>query len=289
MPIEHVTDTALWVASHRAAESRRPDALFHDPLAEILAGERGREIAKSMPGGALMEWVMAIRTASIDRLVLDALQLGVDTVLNIGAGLDTRPYRMTLPETLRWIEVDFPSMIDYKTERLGDARPVCHLERIALDLTDAEQRRALLARVGSESKCVLVMTEGVLIYLAPEDVATLADEIHAVPQLRYWIQDYYNGLLRRTVPLSWEKKMRAAPIRFRVEDWFAYFAKHGWRVKKNLVLVEEARRLGRKFPMTFPRSLIMMVRFALMSKADREKAQRASGYALFEHVEIGQA
>jgi O-methyltransferase involved in polyketide biosynthesis len=34
--IEHVTDTAFWIASLRALESERPDALFHDPLAAIL-------------------------------------------------------------------------------------------------------------------------------------------------------------------------------------------------------------------------------------------------------------
>jgi len=41
-PIAHVSDTAFWVASYRAAESARPDALFHDPLAARLADARGR-------------------------------------------------------------------------------------------------------------------------------------------------------------------------------------------------------------------------------------------------------
>jgi len=43
-PVSHVSDTALWVAVHRATESKRKDALFHDPYAERLAGERGKEI-----------------------------------------------------------------------------------------------------------------------------------------------------------------------------------------------------------------------------------------------------
>jgi len=40
--IGHVSDTALCVAVYRAEESERPDALFKDPLARRLAGERGR-------------------------------------------------------------------------------------------------------------------------------------------------------------------------------------------------------------------------------------------------------
>src|SRR5947208_2742107 len=91
--IENVSDTALWVAVYRALESERPDALFRDPLSMKLAGARGREIAASMPNGSIMAWVMAIRTVAIDRLIQDAIRMGADTVLNLGAGLDTRPYR----------------------------------------------------------------------------------------------------------------------------------------------------------------------------------------------------
>src|SRR5262252_5973616 len=104
--ITHVADTALWVATYRALESQRPDALFRDPLSDMLAGERGRNIAASMPYPKFMAWALAIRTVAIDEMIVRALSLGVDTVLNLGAGLDTRPYRMNLPASLRWIEID---------------------------------------------------------------------------------------------------------------------------------------------------------------------------------------
>jgi methyltransferase (TIGR00027 family) len=286
MPIEHVSDTALWVASHRAAESARPDALFHDRLAGVLAGERGREIAQSMPGGEIMAWVMAVRTVAIDQFVLNAIRLGADTVLNIGAGLDTRPYRMELPASLRWIEVDFPSMIEYKTERLRDQQPVCRLEHVALDLTDAEARRTFLKRIGQESGCVAVLTEGVLPYLTKEAVGELADEIHAIPQLRYWIQDYYKrGNVRQSMPLPWREKLRAAPMRFDVDDWFTFFAAHGWRVKEHVTMMEQARRVGRRFPFVFPSSLRMILKFVFMSPAKRKEAQEASGYAMLERAD----
>jgi O-methyltransferase involved in polyketide biosynthesis len=47
--ISNVSDTARWVAVYRAWESARPDALFRDPLAGRLAGERGRAIAAAAP------------------------------------------------------------------------------------------------------------------------------------------------------------------------------------------------------------------------------------------------
>jgi hypothetical protein len=42
--IEHVTDTAFWVASYRALESGRPDTLFRDLLTRILSGGVAEDI-----------------------------------------------------------------------------------------------------------------------------------------------------------------------------------------------------------------------------------------------------
>jgi O-methyltransferase involved in polyketide biosynthesis len=47
--IQSVSDTGLWMAAVRAAETARRDAAFKDPLAAMLAGERGLRIARSMP------------------------------------------------------------------------------------------------------------------------------------------------------------------------------------------------------------------------------------------------
>lgn len=117
--IENVSDTAFWIAHYRAVESARPDALFRDPLAALLAGEQGKKIARTMPMSFMTEWVVAIRTHIIDDYIRTAIAEGIDTVVNLGAGLDTRPYRMDLPEALQWIEVDYPRMIEFKERRLA--------------------------------------------------------------------------------------------------------------------------------------------------------------------------
>lgn len=88
--VENVSDTAFWVAHYRAMESDRPDALFRDPLAARLAGEHGRKIASSMPLSRVTAWTLAIRTVVIDDFIKRALEEGVDTIVNLGAGLDTR-------------------------------------------------------------------------------------------------------------------------------------------------------------------------------------------------------
>ena len=76
--IANVSDTAFWVAHYRAVETDRPDALFRDPLARVLAGERGKEIAEEMPLSFFTRWAIVIRTCIIDEYIHFALKQGID-------------------------------------------------------------------------------------------------------------------------------------------------------------------------------------------------------------------
>ena len=76
MPIENVSDTARWVAVYRAMETARPDAIFRDPFAERLAGERGHQIVREIKQGRQAAWAMIVRTAVLDELILDRIANG---------------------------------------------------------------------------------------------------------------------------------------------------------------------------------------------------------------------
>src|SRR5205814_7790185 len=107
-PIHNISDTARWVAVYRARESERPDAVFRDPFAQRLAGERGQQIAALMPFAENNSWPFVARTWLIDRLISEQVGGGIDRVGNLAAGLDARPSRMDLPPSLQWVEVDLP-------------------------------------------------------------------------------------------------------------------------------------------------------------------------------------
>jgi len=275
--IEHVTDTAFWVASYRALESERADALFRDPLAGILSGEKGKQIARSMPDSRSMAFIMTVRTTAIDRLILSAIARGVDTVLNLGAGLDTRPYRMALPKDLRWVEADFASIVEFKDDKLSAFSPVCAFERVPIDLADRTARQALLERVARGAQSVLVITEGVVIYLPDDEVRRLAEDIHALPSMRFWVQDYYGPEPRRHRP-KMRRKLKAAPFLFRDPDWFGFFDKCGFAARESISTRQEALRVGRRpprFSMTAP------LLWPLGGKW-YERADRVLGYTLLE-------
>jgi methyltransferase (TIGR00027 family) len=131
-PIQNISDTAYGVAIYRAIESERPDALFCDRFARTLAGKRGEHIVQ-LGGGESAGWLLVVRTCIIDRLILQSIEReGIDTVLNLGAGLDTRPYRLSLPASLRWIEVDLPAILEYKQQQLAGESPNCSILPISL-------------------------------------------------------------------------------------------------------------------------------------------------------------
>ncbi|OYV66916.1 MAG: SAM-dependent methyltransferase, partial [Gemmatimonadetes bacterium 21-71-4] len=190
MPITHVSDTVRWVAVYRAMEGARPDAIFRDPFAARLAGARGHEIVDAMKQGRAMAWAMIVRTALFDELILDAVARGgIDTVVNLAAGLDARPWRMALPAALHWVDVDLPDILAYKTETLRGEAPRCRYEPVAADLTDEGTRRALFARLGAGAARALVVSEGLLVYLTEAQVGALAGDLHAQPSFAWWLID----------------------------------------------------------------------------------------------------
>lgn len=277
-PVSHVSDTALWVAVHRATESKRKDALFHDPYAERLAGERGQEIAGQLDRGQGSAWSIITRTAVLDELIMNAVRDGTDAVLNLAAGLDTRPYRLSVPSGLRWVEVDFPDMIAYKESKVADASPRCALERIALDLTDRTARQRLFARLNEENNRVLVITEGLLIYLGQQDVAALAEDLHSMPHFHRWIADVLTPELLEWLLKSHFKTFATGSVqmRFGAPGGPAYFEQFGWRAHTVRKITLESRRLKRQMP----RAWLFKLLAAISPKHVRDRFSKFETYLL---------
>jgi methyltransferase (TIGR00027 family) len=278
-PLTHVSDTARWVAMYRALETERPDALFRDPYARRLAGPQGEEILRHLPRARQFAWPMIVRTAVMDEIILRLTAPGgVDTVLNLAAGLDTRPYRLALPRPLRWVEADFPDMIAYKEEALAGEQPACTLERRRIDLTDGAARRAFLAEVSAAARQVLVVTEGLLIYLTREQATALTSDLAAPPSFRHWMTDLASPRLLKLLERSWSKPLAAAgaPFQFAPAEGTAFFEPLGWREVEWRSMWTEALRLRRTMPMIWLWKLLDR----LASAARREEGRRMSGIVL---------
>jgi methyltransferase (TIGR00027 family) len=286
-PIEDVADTAFLVAMERAMEGDRPDALFHDPLSAKLAGERGRRIVDSLGAHAVVStWTLAIRTIIIDTYIQEAMAQGVTQIVNLGAGLDTRPYRMDLPPSLQWVEVDIPKIIDLKERTLVSETPRCRLERIRLDLADRPVRARLFADLNARAPKTLVITEGVIPYLTQDEVGSLADDLRAQEHFALWIVDYFSPLtLKYRQRRAIKERMVNAPWRFDPPDWFGFLGEHRWKIKEIRYLLEEGKRRGRPPPMRFAMRvfrLVSLLRSLFSSSKVRTKLKQFAGYAVLE-------
>ena len=283
MTITHVSDTARWVAVYRAMESERPDALFRDPFARRLAGAEGEAIVRKMPQGRSMAWAMIVRTAVLDELIQDAIAArDCGQVVNLAAGLDARPWRLALPPELRWVDVDFADVLEYKAGVIGAAPAACHYEAAAADLTDRAARGALFARLGATGLRTLVVTEGLLVYLDPAEVDALGRDLHAVPSFTHWIIDLANPTLLQWMSRSWGRAVAQgnAPFKFGPAEGVEFFRPAGWRAATVRWGSDESRRLKREM-----RGMWLWRLLSRLHPAEkREQYRRMSAYALLERV-----
>jgi len=217
--IRNISDTGKWVAIFRADESERPDAVFDDPFARRLAGKQGEEIADNIGFSRENSWSFVARTFLFDEFIKQHVEQGYDMIINLAAGHDARPYRMQLPPSLQWIEVDLPEILSYKEEILANEKPNCALQRIRQDLSDDKARKELFKDLGNKSNNALIISEGLIAYLDNKAVGALAEDLSAQKSFKHWVLDLMSpGLLAML-----QKEMRALeeakmPLKFAPDE-----------------------------------------------------------------------
>ncbi len=266
--IRNISDTALWSAVFRARENDRPDAVFRDPFARRLAGIRGEQIIEAMPSSKRQTWAWVARTYLFDQFIGEQVAQGVDMVVNLAAGVDARPYRLELPASLKWVEVDLPDLLQYKQEILRDEKPVCSLEQVSLDLSDKAARRELFDRLGRQAQKVLILSEGLLIYLTAEEVGSLAEDLAAPPSFQRWVLDLASPGLLRIIQRQLQQPLEKAdaPLKFGPKEGPLFFTPHGWNPVEVRSIIKAAARIKR---------LTLWMRFlAMLPESSGEQGSR---------------
>jgi len=274
-----VADTAFWVALYRARESMRDDRLFADRWAMRLVGNDNKRELEKIPHIYLGEWKYALRTVSIDRYIQKVLADDlVDVVVNLGAGLDMRPYRLSIPRHIVWVEVDLPGIIQYKEERLGTCvpspLPYCALHRIRCDLSVPAQRAQAFSRIATYGKRWLVITEGLLIYLDPSSVGPFMKEVGSYCDVGYWASDYVTDLNfiwnKKKVDslLQYLKTVENNELTFKFcvprEEGARHFSSYGWHLQEDRSIFDSAFLFGRRPPLLL--RLLAMVGWSAKSE-----------------------
>lgn len=158
-------------ATALVAAAARANGPVDDPFARLFleahpAGEAPRRRLLAAGTDEIVH-----RTGLLDTLLTERADGRDFTLLNLGAGYCARPYRLAMSGCRRVIEVDAAEVLDLKSRVLRDCVPLVPVERVAGDLRD---ERFLAGLVSSIVEPVVVVSEGLLVYLPPEQVAALA-------------------------------------------------------------------------------------------------------------------
>ncbi|MFI1798867.1 class I SAM-dependent methyltransferase [Streptomyces sp. NPDC020379] len=179
--------TAVGVARVRALETAREDPLFRDPLALAFAAaggvgpgsplpERGSEAERRRRLGVATSII--IRTKFLDDLLNRATEAGIRQVVLLGAGMDSRAFRMDWPPATRLFEVDTAEPLSFKASVLRQEGAVPGCERITVAVDLREDWPAALAAAGHDPALPTVwIAEGLLIYLPEDAVELLLDRV----------------------------------------------------------------------------------------------------------------
>ncbi|MGI5217538.1 SAM-dependent methyltransferase [Nocardia sp. CA-290969] len=240
IPTAGVAMTALGVALVRVRETARPDRLYADPLAEAF-------VAAARPAFDEERWSRLVELAGqfydgrtlavkgVDDHIREAVAAGCAQIVLLGAGLDTRAFRLDLPRGIAFFEVDLPELFAFKEPVLAAhrAQPVCTRHVVAADLR-GDWDRVLSAQGFRTDLPTAWIDEGVLGYLPRVDayaVAAVATRLSA-PGSRF-------GLGRFQVAAA-EPRYRALrelvqeapgerPVNGLGPDGESWFAAHGWQ------------------------------------------------------------
>jgi len=191
--------TATMVAAARAVASRADRPLIDDPFAEPLVRAVGVDLLTRLATGEVnpddlndvhdgaagsagamsrMADNMAVRTKFFDEFFLGATQAGIEQVVILASGLDSRAYRLAWPAGTVVYEVDQPQVIEFKSRTLAElgAAPTTERRVVAIDLRD-DWPAALRAAGFDPTQPTAWSAEGLLGYLPPEAQDRLLDTI----------------------------------------------------------------------------------------------------------------
>ncbi|HEY9724283.1 MAG TPA: class I SAM-dependent methyltransferase [Oscillatoriaceae cyanobacterium] len=166
--LQGVEETMLIPLWGRAKETRRPDALFRDARAVEMVEAIDYDFARFERYGLaqMLEPVVSVRTELLDKGVSAFLAKHPDaTIINLGAGLDTRFFRLDNGR-LTWFEVDLPRSMALRKQLMpeGDRHPYVTGSVLETDWLDA---------IGKPKTPVLIIAEGLFMYLEEPALRTL--------------------------------------------------------------------------------------------------------------------
>ncbi|NES81865.1 MAG: class I SAM-dependent methyltransferase [Moorea sp. SIO2B7] len=161
-----VSNTAYYCCGIRMEDAKRDNSVCNDIYAQRFMDERGMQIFEPFKSEKMANIGSITRCRLIDDYLKAELANNSDlNVISIGAGFDTRPYRLTGGN---WLEIDEPQIITYKNEKLPVDECSNPLRRISIDF--AHESLADKLKKEDKDRHTIFVIEGVFMYLDSEAI-----------------------------------------------------------------------------------------------------------------------
>lgn len=161
-----ISETLFIPLVARATETARDNPIISDTKSvEILRTMNLED--KITDGGSISTLGILSRTKIIDDEVNRILSQNANaTIINLGAGLDTRITRVD-NGLLKWYDLDLPDAIRVRSQFFSENERVQAIPKSVLDTTWTEQIHPY------ENSRVIIIAEGLLMYFMEEDVSKI--------------------------------------------------------------------------------------------------------------------
>jgi methyltransferase (TIGR00027 family) len=186
--VPSLSSTAYGAAVLRATENLLPEdkRLFEDPYSEKLLPPIYKFFVDIMRAPKIWKFLVNItekstpgviggiicRTCYIDEVLINAVKEGVETVVNLGAGADSRAFRIPGIESIPYFELDHPEVLKFKrsiiNKKLGGLPS--NLSLVPIDFNSQELGEELKKAGYSLSSTTLFIWEGVTQYISKEAI-----------------------------------------------------------------------------------------------------------------------
>jgi methyltransferase (TIGR00027 family) len=237
-----ISRTAFYTAGVRMLDTKVKRPICNDTYAHVFMNEAGMEILNNTRNLLGPRITTVQRHQVIDEVVKRILNQNAATkIFIIGAGFDTRAYRMSGGN---WIEVDEPEVIIYKEEKLPVEKSPNPLVRIAIDFSNELLYDKLIAYKTEEK--VIVVVEGVTMYLSEAMITELLNTLEKLFPNHLLVCDlltkpFFNRFSKK---LHKELSGLGATFQFHQDDPHDFFIKHGYTQNEKISVVQQAINLA---------------------------------------------
>jgi methyltransferase (TIGR00027 family) len=260
-----ISKTAFYCCGSRMLDAESANQICGDTYARLFMNEEA--LAYFAPFRQDMRRAACNVTRS--RIVEDLLrrELAKDRttlVVSVGAGFDSRPYRIDGGD---WLELDEPQIVSYKNERLPIEECRSRLERIAIDFSTESLAAKLALYAGRRP--VIVVVEGVFAYLQEAQIVGTIDALKANFPEHLLICDLVTDAFWRRYNKDFQEQLGATV--YTVTDPASVFLTHGYRETESESVLARAVALG---------ALHIPMPMRLLARTFPSMRKRVTGYRI---------